>query len=130
MDVELTIPPTAQTDGAAGANVAVHVVTVGSMAGAKTFSPNNIKVAVGEMVQFQFAPKNHSVVQSTFDQPCQPVNQNSNVTGIFSGYMPVAANATSIPTFTILVNDTKPMWLYCSQATHCEDGMVMVINEK
>lgn len=48
--------------------------------------------------------------------------------GIKSGFMPVAADATEIPVFTIRVNDTKPIWLYCSQATHCQKGMVMAIN--
>mgnify|MGYP002622331431 FL=1 len=34
-----------------------------------------------------------------------------------------------IPTYTIQVNDTKPLWLYCAQGRHCQNGMVMVINE-
>ena len=42
--------------------------------------------------------------------------------------MPTTANATSVPSYTVVVNDTKPMWLYCSQAKHCQDGMAMVIN--
>ena len=52
----------------------------------------------------------------------------SNVTGFKSGYMPVAANATAIPVFTILVNDTKPIWIHCSQTGHCGKGMVGAIN--
>jgi hypothetical protein len=42
--------------------------------------------------------------------------------------MPVAANSTTIPTFTITVNGTGPEWFYCSQAKHCESGMVFAIN--
>jgi plastocyanin len=94
------------------------------------FYPNNIKAAVGDMVQFQFYPKNHTVTQSTFDNPCQPVALNSNVTGINSGFLPVAADATMAPIYTIQINNTTPIWLYCAQAKHCESGMVMVINEK
>ncbi|EHK97823.1 hypothetical protein M7I_6406 [Glarea lozoyensis 74030] len=78
--------------------------------------------AVGDMVQFQFTPKNHSVVTSAFDTPCSPKGD------MFSGYMPVAANATNTPTYTMMVQDTKPIWLYCSQGKHCQSGMVMVIN--
>lgn len=81
-------------------------------------------------MQFQFAPKNHTVTQSTFDAPCQPISLHTNQTGVFSGFMPVGATDATIPTYTIMVNNTTPMWLYCSQAKHCQAGMVMVINEK
>jgi hypothetical protein len=54
----------------------------------------------------------------------------SNVTGIKSGFMPVAPTDTQIPVFSILVNDTNPIWLYCGQTGHCQAGMSMVINEK
>lgn len=32
--------------------------------------------------------------------------------------------------FTVTINDTNPIWLYCSQtiASHCQNGMSMVIN--
>jgi hypothetical protein len=44
--------------------------------------------------------------------------------------MPVSAdsNSSTIPTFTITVNGTGPEWFYCSQARHCESGMVFAIN--
>ncbi|KAG6832459.1 hypothetical protein H0H92_001505 [Tricholoma furcatifolium] len=48
--------------------------------------------------------------------------------------MPVNANQTSnLPTFTITVNDTSPIWVYCAQgsqtpASHCGQGMVFAVN--
>lgn len=111
-------------------DVTVHVVTVGSMNGSLSYSPNNVVAAKGDMVQFQFMPANHTVTQSTFDAPCEPINMHSNITGVYSGFMPVAMDAQTIPTYTILINNTKPMWMYCSQGKHCQKGMVMVINEK
>jgi hypothetical protein len=42
--------------------------------------------------------------------------------------MPVAAGSTTMPIFTLMVNDTKPIWFYCSQKPHCQKGMVGVIN--
>lgn len=120
--------PSQLTHLSAQDGVKTHVVRVGSMKGELTFMPNTMTAVAGDMIQFQFAPKNHSVVQSTFDQPCQPSRLHSNITGVFSGYMPVAADAQMAPTWTIRVNDTKPMWLYCSQAKHCQGGMVMVVN--
>jgi len=112
----------------AASSITVHVVQVGAANGTLAYFPNNIKAAVGDMVQFQFAPNNHTVTQSTFDAPCQPIAMNSNVTGVYSGFMPVTASATETPTYTILVNNTTPMWLYCSQGKHCQAGMTMVIN--
>lgn len=31
--------------------------------------------------------------------------------------------------FNVLINDTKPIWIYCGQTNHCEKGMSMVINQ-
>lgn len=115
--------------GSALADITVHVVKVGNANGTLAYSPNNVVAAVGDMVQFQFAPANHTVTQSTFDNPCQPIAMHSNVTGVYSGFMPVAATAQMTPTYTIMINNTTPMWLYCSQGKHCQNGMTMVINE-
>lgn len=47
---------------------------------------------------------------------------------------PVAANQTdNLPTYTITVNDTAPIWVYCRQAantpaSHCGAGMVFAVN--
>lgn len=108
----------------------VHVVKVGSTNSSLTYTPNSLKANVGDMVQFQFSLANHTVTQSTFDQPCQPIALNTNQTGMFSGFMPVKATDTMAPVYTIQVTSTTPMWLYCSQGKHCQAGMVMVINEK
>lgn len=106
------------------------VVTV-ARNGSLTYSPNKIVAQPGEFVQFQFLAGNHTVTQSTFDQPCQPISMHSNITGFHSGFLPAAASASMgmVPTYTIQINDTKPLWLYCAQGRHCENGMVMVINE-
>jgi plastocyanin len=111
----------------------VHVVSVSSKSNEKIFTPNNIKVPAGDMIQFQFLGGNHSVVQSNFDNPCTPIQSHvANATGMFSGYMNVAASAGTgmIPIYTMMVQDEKPIWLYCSQGMHCQAGMVMVVNEK
>jgi hypothetical protein len=77
--------------------------------------------------------ENHSVVQSTFDQPCVPIqNVMPNMTtAFFSGFMPTNASAmatSKVLTYTIRVMDAKPVWFYCSQAKHCQGGMVGAIN--
>ncbi|KAI1293310.1 hypothetical protein F5Y03DRAFT_331271 [Xylaria venustula] len=110
----------------------VHVVSVSSSNNSLAFYPDNLKANQGDMIQFQFLAGNHSVVQSNFDNPCTPIQAHvANATGMFSGYMNVAASANTgmIPVYTMEVTTTTPIWLYCSQGQHCEKGMVMVVNE-
>lgn len=119
--------------GSFAAAQTVHVVSVGSTeeGSALTFSPNNVQASQGDMIQFQFRAGNHTVTQSSFDQPCMPISMFTNNTGIYSGFQPVAASEAMglIPTYTVMVANTNPMWFYCSQGRHCQNGMVMVVNE-
>jgi plastocyanin len=107
------------------------------------FSPSSVNASQGDTIQFVFNPKNHTVTQSTFAAPCAPMSG-----GIDSGYMPVAANVTTVPSMTITVNDTTPLWFYCKQTgygyfffffriffwltmsyySHCGQGMVFAVN--
>ncbi|KAK1476324.1 hypothetical protein CTAM01_15514 [Colletotrichum tamarilloi] len=84
----------------------VHVVKVGD--GGLTFEPNSITAAVGEVVEFHFYPRAHSVAQSAFDSPCQPLT-NGSTTGFFSGPVQVASGVGS-EVFTVEVKDTNPKW--------------------
>jgi len=113
-------------------------VTVGK--GGLVYSPNNIRAEVGTNIEFSFFPKvrcippnkaspsksnisqNHTVTQSSFADPCHPLEN-----GFFSSFVPTA-NSPSGSTFTITVKDTKPIWLYCGQGNHCQTGMVAAIN--
>jgi hypothetical protein len=59
--------------------------------GLLSFSHPSIPAAIGDVVVFRFGgpgPQNHSVVQSTFENPCHAVAGGFN-----SGYMPVTAGA-------------------------------------
>ena len=42
--------------------------------------------------------------------------------------MPVNASDATPRTFTLTVNDTKPIWVYCRQTGHCGQGMVFAVN--
>ncbi|KAJ5465219.1 uncharacterized protein N7458_000905, partial [Penicillium daleae] len=100
---------------------AVHSVDVGEKG--FTFSPDTLTVAPGEKVEFHFYPGDHSVAQASFDNPCHP----SSNTGIWSGFQnPTSGEQKTV--FTVTVNDTNPIWLYCAQVGHCQAGMVAVIN--
>lgn len=102
----------------------VHQVQVGA-GGKLAFSPDSVTAKPGEKVQYIFNPIAHGVVQSSFDKPCQPINDSA----ISSGIMSVQSDIGSM-TFEITVNDTNPIWIYCPQTTlsHCQSGMSMVIN--
>ena len=63
-------------------------VTVGN--GGLVFSPSIVTADVGDKVDFHFFPKNHSVVQSSFQAPCVPIKPDE---GIFSGFQPTKAES-------------------------------------
>ncbi|KAF9003040.1 Cupredoxin [Cyathus striatus] len=99
-----------------------HKIIVGPN-GLLAYNPPNITASIGDTVTFEFHPKNHTVTQSSFSNPCQAIDG-----GFKSGFQPVAANATTFPTFQIKINDTAPIWGYCGQVGHCAAGMVFSIN--
>lgn len=70
------------------ASAATIQVTVGQN-NQLSFSPNEVKAAMGDVVEFHFAGGNHSVVEGDFNNACQPAATNA----FFSGYM----NALSGP---------------------------------
>ncbi|KAK2751069.1 hypothetical protein FQN57_000144 [Myotisia sp. PD_48] len=107
----------------------VHVVQVSDENAVLKYFPDNVKAEPGSVVEFQFFPRNHTVTQSSFDKPCQPINKFfPDIPGIKSGFVPVAPGAVERPVFRVTVNDTKPIWIYCGQTPHCSKGMVMAIN--
>jgi plastocyanin len=98
------------------------------------FEPDNISAAIGDIIEFHFLPKNHSVVQSSFDAPCVPLSSSPNTNtsaGIFSGFNFATKQGEAENTFSFVVKDTKPFWYYCSQTVgdHCQMGMSGVINQ-
>lgn len=88
------------------------------------FIPNDIIAPVGSKIEFLFNPKNHSVIQSSFAKPCQPL-----ANGFFSSFVPTTETPAST-TFTVTVENSNPIWFYCGQTTgnHCQSGMVGSIN--
>jgi len=98
-------------------------VTVGGP-GVLAFNPSTVNASIGDVVLFTFMQKNHTVTQSTLANPCQLAEG-----GFDSGFMPVPDTTTSnFPQAQFLVQDTKPVWVYCRQANHCQQGMVFAIN--
>jgi len=101
-------------------SAAVHAasfeVKVGQ--GGNVFEPSTITAQVGDQVVFTWTGSKHSVVESTYDAPCSPL----------AGGFAVSTQSTSDATFTVNVTSTDPLWFYCSVPSHCQGGMVGVIN--
>lgn len=81
------------------------------------YNPASLEAPVGTKIEFHFFPKNHSVIESSFDNPCHPLSSD----GFSSGFIPVTESPSNT-TFTIIIKDTDPIWFYCAQANHCERG--------
>jgi len=95
--------------------------------GTLTFTPNSVTANEGDVISFQFLAGNHTVTQSSFNDPCTTLTTPSP--GIDSGFQPVSANATMVPQYSFSVtNASSPLWFYCRQARHCESGMVFAVN--
>jgi plastocyanin len=80
-----------------------------------SYSPDSTTAAAGDVLNFQIS-SGHTVSQAAFSKPCAPINDSA----IFSG--------TGAQTFAVTVNDTNPLWFYCSTPTHCSSGMVFAVN--
>ncbi|KAF2396102.1 extracellular serine-rich protein, partial [Trichodelitschia bisporula] len=107
---------------------ATHTVVAGR-AGQLIFDPENVVAEIGDIIEYHYLPKNHSVVQSSFDEPCKPLADGS---GFFSGFMPTTPEQGQNPNvFSVTVTDKKPIWFYCSQTVgnHCQMGMAGVVNQ-
>ncbi|KAI0368461.1 hypothetical protein BV20DRAFT_464708 [Pilatotrama ljubarskyi] len=109
-------------------------IHVGSLNGkqALAFDPPSVTAKNGTVVTFVFdgMPGNHTVAQSSFQNPCEPVQG-----GFDSGYIFVPNNTDftgPFPTFNLTIdNDSKPIWFYCAQTKpvpHCLNAMVGSIN--
>jgi plastocyanin len=112
-------------------NSKIIPIVVGSTVVNKSlvFTPAEVSAKPGDILQFQFSQINHTVTQSSFSAPCQPIQASDpTAAGIHSGFVPVTANAPTVMTFDVPINDTEPMFIYCAQGPHCQLGMVMAIN--
>jgi plastocyanin len=98
--------------------------------GDHTFRPDTIQANIGDTIEFDFFPANHSVVRAEYQYPCIPYElTGKGKVGFFSGFHPVDAILDDPPTWSVTVNDSDPIFFYCSAPGSCLDyQMVGVIN--
>ncbi|EOA83928.1 uncharacterized protein SETTUDRAFT_21263 [Exserohilum turcica Et28A] len=94
------------------------------------FKPEVTTANIGDTIEFAFYPRNHSVVRAEYGFPCIPYEMTgASKTGFFAGFHTVDTVLSSPPTYRILINDTDPIFFYCSAPGSCLTyGMVGAIN--
>lgn len=105
---------------------ATHRVLAG-FSGKLLFEPQNIVAELGDLIEVHYLPKNHSVAQSSFAKPCEPINDDA----IFSGFNFATIQGEAPNVFTFEIDNPEPQWFYCSQTvgSHCQMGMAFVVNQ-
>ncbi|KAG9244717.1 hypothetical protein BJ878DRAFT_55859 [Calycina marina] len=107
--------------------ITTHTVAVGAVG--HNFDPSSVEADIGDIVEYRFYPQNHSVGRAAFKQPCIPYEvTGTGRIGFWSGFFPTQLVLSDPPKFQIRVNDTEPVFFYCSAPGACFDGMVGVIN--
>ncbi|KAF2817115.1 Cupredoxin [Mytilinidion resinicola] len=95
-----------------------HDITVGP---ALVFTPNTTTAAAGDTLTFHFNPSQHDITESEFGKPC-----DYKTGGFYSGSGSLAPAGNDV--FVVTVNDTQPIYFYCSVPEHCQAGMVGGVN--
>ncbi|KAL1879930.1 hypothetical protein VTK73DRAFT_6626 [Phialemonium thermophilum] len=106
-----------------------HSVAVG--AEGFNYTPAEIKgVSVGDVIEFRFYPGGHTVVRAEYGYPCIPYElTGANKIGFFSGQKSPQVISNNLPTFQVRVNNTNPIFYYCSAPSSCiKNNMIGVIN--
>ena len=119
--------PSIVTPTADVAPVETHMVNVGAQ-GKLIFEPQSVDAAVGDVIVFQFLALNHTVTQSSFEDPC--VSQDGFDSG-FRFFNPTNQTGVINQRLAFLVRESDPMWFFCRQTvprSHCNSGMVFAVN--
>ncbi|KAJ8075042.1 hypothetical protein PM082_019369 [Marasmius tenuissimus] len=91
------------------------------------FDPSVIIPVKDDQIVFEFRSGSHSVVESTFGRPCTP-----EPGGFDSGMKTVPDNfdvdAPGLPTVTLVVKDSQPIWLFDQAGGTCNQGGVFAVN--
>ncbi|ORY07680.1 hypothetical protein BCR34DRAFT_590234 [Clohesyomyces aquaticus] len=105
-----------------------HTISVGN--GDHKMRPDVTQAEIGDIIEFRFFPVNHSIVRAEYQFPCIPYEMTGKgKVGFFSGFHPVDAILSDPPKWSIKINDTDPIFFYCSAKGSCIDyQMVGVIN--
>ncbi|KAF7906124.1 hypothetical protein EAF00_000403 [Botryotinia globosa] len=97
--------------GTATRNTSTHSVIVGA-AGRLAFNPSRINVALGDKVLFEFLALNHTLTQSSLQNPCT-WNASGGIDTGFKQFNPSNTSSKFVVEYT--VESSVPLWFFCSQ---------------
>lgn len=65
---------------------ATHTIKVGPKVDPHQYVPPSVKADVGDVILFEFYPRNHSVVQADYLAPCVPGTGDIFYSGVFNDF--------------------------------------------
>ncbi|RDB19691.1 hypothetical protein Hypma_013350 [Hypsizygus marmoreus] len=90
------------------------------------FDPSVIHPQAGDTIAWEFRSGQHSVVQSTFENPCTG-NGGIN-TGVQTVSDSLSVDAPGLPIIRVTVNNTDPLWFFDEAGGLCSKGAVLAVN--
>ncbi|KAG5634087.1 hypothetical protein H0H81_003463 [Sphagnurus paluster] len=90
------------------------------------FDPSVIFPQPGDTIVWEFRSGQHSVVESSFAQPC--VGSGGIDTGVFTVSDALDVDAPGLPRYTVTVNNTDPRWFFDQAGGLCNQGAVLAVN--
>ena len=63
-----------------------HTIKVGPRGNPHQYVPNTVNASVGDLIVFEFYPRNHSVVQAKYLEPCVPAAKDIFYSGPFNEF--------------------------------------------
>ncbi|KAL4951693.1 hypothetical protein BDW69DRAFT_196267 [Aspergillus filifer] len=108
----------------------IHKIQVGPKSDPHQYVPHEVKADIGDVIVFEFYPRNHSIVQADFKAPCMPADGDYFFSGIKNDFEEVNGQVVGdLPTWNWTVKNKEPTFFYCTGADSCiVNGMVGVIN--
>ncbi|KAL2794370.1 hypothetical protein BJX66DRAFT_202041 [Aspergillus keveii] len=118
--------PTSTTSAAAE----THTIKVGPKEDPHGYVPHSLTANVGDLVVFEFYPRNHSVVQAGWKAPCIPADGDYFFSGIKNEFEEVNGQVVGrLPTWNLTIERDEPIFFYCTGTDSCiVNGMVGAIN--
>ncbi|KAH8602870.1 hypothetical protein B0O99DRAFT_14393 [Bisporella sp. PMI_857] len=120
------LPPAMFTNNPSGASgsprssdspVSTHTIMGGT--DGHWLEPETTVADVGDIIEFDLSI---GVARSTFARPCVPIEISSNKQGFWSGFYFFADAHLPSRKFQVTVNDTDPIYFYCTAPGACSKG--------
>ncbi|OCH90589.1 hypothetical protein OBBRIDRAFT_793143 [Obba rivulosa] len=108
------------------------IITVGGNTttnGSLVFQPQEVHAELGDAVIFNFTLGNHTATESSFAQPCTPINESITPMNGFDSNFRLAGNGSNpsiLPVPILIQNVNTTFWFY--DVNTCGEGGVGVIN--